>query len=223
AEREQREAARGEQLAAGLAALAQTEVAAAADTQVVVDEAHRRQRDDQRQQREARAGELDLLRAEVGDDVAEERADDDRDPAHRRRAGLAGVRVRERTVVADHLPDPPGPQHPDQQRRPQHGDRERDPGGDQERDHRFVVPPLRTSATRSSPTARLAFTSTASPEPTSSPAAASAPSASATSTTVARPAVPEAIAPDTGPTATTTSIPSSAASAPSAVCSAAVC
>ena len=41
-EREQREADRHDELAAGLAALAQAEVAAAAHAQVVVDEARRR-------------------------------------------------------------------------------------------------------------------------------------------------------------------------------------
>ncbi len=72
------------------------------------------------------------------------------------------MRMRERSVVADQLPDAAGPEDPDQDGRAEHRHGERDPAGDQEGDHRECSV-TRSSATRSSPTARLAFTSTASP------------------------------------------------------------
>ena len=56
AQREEREPARDEELAAGLAALAQPEVPAAPDAEVVVDEADDGEPDDERDQREARCG-----------------------------------------------------------------------------------------------------------------------------------------------------------------------
>src|SRR4029077_17702645 len=99
-----------------------------------------------------------------------------------------GVGVGERSVVADELADLAVLQDPDEQRRPEDGDGERDTGGDEERDHGDRLGSSRAAATCSSPTARLAFTRTASPGRASPATAAAAVHGSAASTTVTPPA-----------------------------------
>ena len=182
-QREEREARADEELAGGLAPLAQTHVPAAPNREVVVDETDRGQPDGEHEHGEARARELQLLAAQVGDRVPEDGADDERDATHRGRAGLPGVRMRERPVVADELADATRSKDTDEERRAEHRDRERHPGGDEERDHRATFPRMSASASPSSPTARLAFTRTASPGATRCATAAPASATSATRAT----------------------------------------
>ena len=159
---------------AGLAPLAQPEVAAPAHAEVVVDEADDRHRDDQHHQRDAGARKPDLLGTHVRDEVADERAPDDGDAAHRRRARLLHVRVRERAVVADLLADALALEDADEERRAEDAQEERDAHADEQGDH--DRPPRAVTsavATSSSPTARLAFTSTTSPPGTTKPRTAS--------------------------------------------------
>ena len=71
-----------------------------------------------------------------------------------------------------HTKDLARPKDSDQKGSPEHAEQERDRRRQQQRNHAPTAA-VRTSATRSSPTARLALTSTASPEPrhtSSSPA-----------------------------------------------------
>ena len=107
----------------------------ALDGQVVIDEADRREPDDEEHQGETSPGELELVVAKVRDGIAEHRGCDDGNAAHRRRAGLARVRMGERSVVADELTDPAPTQRLDEERRPEDGGREGDAGGDEQRDH----------------------------------------------------------------------------------------
>ena len=88
-----------------LAPLAQPEVPPGAHAEVVVDPADDAEPDDEREQRPARRRERDALAPDVREQVADDRRDDDRDAAHRRRAGLGDVRVLDRPVVADLLAD----------------------------------------------------------------------------------------------------------------------
>ena len=88
-----------------LAPLAQPEVPAGAHAEVVVDPADEAEPDDQRDQRPARRRERDALAPDVREEIADDGRDDDRDAAHRRRAGLRDVRVLDRPVVADLLAD----------------------------------------------------------------------------------------------------------------------
>src|SRR5205807_5146880 len=223
AQPKEREACRHRQQSGCLAPLPQPEVPALPHSQVVVDEPDGGQRDDQQHQRDPGARELELLRADVRDQVAEERAHDDGEAAHRRRPRLRRVRMPERPVVANRLTDPPRPQHPDQKGSPEHAEEERDRRREQQRNHAPTAE-VRASATRSSPTARLALTSTASPERARPETATTAPSASSTSITCARPRpasrAPSAIARAPEPTATTTSTSVATARRPTFWCSA---
>ena len=140
-ERQQREAGSHDQLARGLAALAQPEVPRLAHAEVVVDEADDRHPDDECHEGEPGPREPDLLGADVRDEVGDDRAADDRDATHRRRARLGHVRVRERPVVADLLADVVAHEDADQERRAEDAEHERHAEGDEERDHERVPGP----------------------------------------------------------------------------------
>ena len=124
-EREEREEQRDEHDAERLAALAQPEVPAGADAEVVVDEADEREPDDQDEQRPPGARELDVGPPEVRDEVADDDRADDREATHRRRPGLVHVRVLDRPVVADLLADAALAQRSDHERRAEDRDEER--------------------------------------------------------------------------------------------------
>ena len=99
---------------------------------------------------------------DVREEVADHGRDHDRDAAHRRRAGLGDVRVLDRAVVADLLADAPHAQPADQERREEERHEERRAAGHEHRDH-DATPEQVARRPTSSPTARLAFTSTVSP------------------------------------------------------------
>ena len=142
----------------------------------------------------------DLL---AGDDVRQQVAqpdrDHDRDPAHRGRAalGLVALRALGADLLAEALPG----EEADEVRREQDGDRQCDPGGDEDAPH--AAPSRRSAAIRSSPAAREAFTRTTSPGASSAASSAVAAAASATG----RPAPYSGLS-----TVTSSSTPSSLAS-----------
>ncbi len=181
-EREPRESRRDHDDARCLAALAQAEVPALLDAEVVVDEADDAEPDDEGEHGPARGRELHTSASDVREQEPDHRRDNDREAAHCRRTRLGHVWMRDGPVVADLLAEAEAPQPRDQQRRPEDGHEEGGAGRHEHRDHSVagssvfapsgLVSPLGTSgvaasnrpcATTSMPSARLALTSTASP------------------------------------------------------------
>ena len=128
-----------------------------------------------------------LLGADVRDEIRDERRADDGDAAHRGRSRLLHMRMRKRAVVADLLTDVVAFQDPDEQRRTEDGQHERHRQAHEQGDHEATSALASPRTTRSSPTAWLPLTSTASPRPTRPASAASAPGASGASITSASP------------------------------------
>src|SRR5438132_3975247 len=205
------------QLAGRLRPLVEAEVPLEPDAEVVVDEADEGAADDEGHQADAAALEALAPRPQVADDVAGHRRPPDGQAAHRRGAGLGGVAAR--PVLPDELADVAGPQHPDEQRRP---DQRQDEGGRRRQQQRVHAAPSpqwrRASATRSRPATRLALTSTASPTRSRGAMAVTAASGPSTITT----STPDSRAPsasDVAPTATSVSTPTAATSLPRRRCS----
>ena len=160
---EQGEPDRHEQLPTGLPALAQSEVAAPAHAEVVVDEPDRGHADDERHERDPGAGEQRLLGADVRDQVSDQRADDDGDASHRRCTRLLLVRVREMGRRHESAGRCPSAQNTDQRGCGQDAQDERGTGTHEQRDHRCAPVRGAWSPRVRARRARLPFTSTVSP------------------------------------------------------------
>ena len=154
-QREQREPARHDDLPGELSPLAQSEVALLPDAEIVVDESDDAQATITASRIDARSRVLDALGpVEVGGEVADNRAADDRDATHARRSDLRDVRVRDRPVVANLLPDPPRTEPADEDGRGHDRGDERRRNGEEQRDHARLPQrsrPSRPLATTSSP------------------------------------------------------------------------